>query len=62
MAIGDHNSSGLLSKGILDEMRNNIEEQTKPSGRFKEVSMRNSQTKNDYEERFQSPDRQTAFQ
>ena len=42
-AIGDPNSSGLLSKGILDEMRNNLDEHTKPSGRFpsKEISMRN---------------------
>lgn len=36
-AIGDVNSSGLLSKGILDEMRRShdrMDDNTKPSGRF----------------------------
>ena len=40
MAIGDPNSSGLISRGILDEVRNpnqdTNEENTKPSGRFHE--------------------------
>ena len=34
LAIGDVNSSGLIEKGFLDEMKMNEASEVKPSGRF----------------------------
>ena len=34
LAVGDVNSSGLIEKGILDEMNMNDVSEVKPSGRF----------------------------
>ena len=34
LAVGDLNSSGLVSKDFLDEMKNNEGHNKKPSGRF----------------------------
>ena len=36
LAVGDVNSSGLIEKGILDEMNMNDVSEVKPSGRFQQ--------------------------
>ena len=34
LALGDVNSSGLIDRGFLDEMRRNDDDAGRPSGRF----------------------------